>query len=68
MIPEVFRNTIPPAPRGWSDKEWRESFLGKPPAPANAGKALSAGRSWLLAAVIGVVILVFLLVVVLTVH
>jgi hypothetical protein len=67
QIPEGLRNVIPPAPRGWSDEEWRESFLGKPGTRPTAGSVLGTGRGWLVPVLIGVGFLVVIVVVLLIV-
>ncbi|HXY42631.1 MAG TPA: hypothetical protein VEH29_00445 [Acidimicrobiales bacterium] len=60
LIPEVFRNTIPPPPRGWSEDDWRKSFLGDQ-TQGSRGQGLSFGKGWLLALVLGLVALVLII-------
>lgn len=55
---------IPPAPRGWSEEDWRRSLLGDRPPPRR-GRILGAGRGWLLPTVIGVVVLVLVILLIL---
>jgi len=61
-IPEVFRDTIPPPPRGWTEDAWRKSFLGE--QESAPGRGLSFGKGWLLALVIGIVALVLVVLVI----
>jgi len=65
LIPEVFRDTIPPPPRGWTEEEWRRSFLGSP-SPAPGARALSLGKGWLLAVVFGFVAVVVIVLIIVT--
>lgn len=62
LIPEVFRETIPPAPRGWTEEEWRTSFLGTGQSSKTQG--LSLGKGWLLPVILGVVVVGLVIVVI----
>ncbi|MGH9170419.1 MAG: hypothetical protein ACRD0Z_06060 [Acidimicrobiales bacterium] len=63
-VPDLFGKTIPPTPRGWTDEEWRRSFLG---AGRNLRSAplLRSGSGWLLPLILGLVVLVLVVVLVL---
>jgi len=64
LIPEVFRNTIPPPPKGWSEENWRRSFLGAERSPP-PGQGLNFGKGWLLAVLFGAVAVVLVVLIVL---
>jgi hypothetical protein len=67
-VPDIFREVIPPTPRGWTDEEWRESYLGKPNPKATLGASLSVGRHWLLPVVVGAVVLILIVMAVLVIR
>jgi hypothetical protein len=61
-IPDVFRNTIPPTPRGWTDEEWRKSFLGS--GSQRRSPLMRSGAGWLLPLILVLVVLVLVVVLV----
>jgi len=63
LVPEAFRNTIPPPPRGWSEDDWRRSFLGDERRRPR-GQGLNFGKGWLLAVLFAIVALVLVVLII----
>jgi len=64
-VPDVFRDRIPPPPKGWSEEDWRRSLLGDEETPPR-GRRLGFGKNWLYVVVLGAVLLALVIAILVT--